>query len=189
MPLAEIAPPLVRPITLAQIKQHLRIDSNAEDEILTTYCDAATNYIEAYLSRFLINRTVRQYVDSMPDNYEIVLEADPVSAIHSVQFYDAQGNPEEVNVTSYRFCQYKNPPIISFDIQLPATAHCNGIEIDMVAGFGESGADLPQNIIRALLILIAHWYEYRGTNASGEMFGAIPDGIDKLLASSRRVYL
>jgi len=189
MPLAIISPPLVRPVTLDQIKQHIRIDNDTEDALLLNYCDAATDYIEANISKFLIKRVVRQFVDQMPEKHEILLNAEPVSAVSAVRIYDGEGNPQEILSSAYRFYQYESPPRLQFDSSLRSFSHCNGIEIDMVAGFGESGADLPQSITRALLVLIAHWYEYRGTNAPGEAFGTIPEGLDKLLAPVRRVSL
>jgi len=189
MPIAITTPPGAQPVTLEQIKQHLRLDTNDEDELLNSYCDAATEFIEAHISKFLIERNVRQFVDGISESKELLLEAEPVSEITLVRGYDVNGNPHDFSSDVYRFFQYESPPRLFFDKSNLNLQTANGIEIDMVAGYGESGTDIPQNIIRALLVLIAHWYEHRGTNAAGETYGTIPEGFDKLLAPVRRVSL
>ena len=189
MPIATITQPDVRPITLEQIKQHLRLDTSDEDGLLLSYCDAATEFIEGHISKFLIKRDVRQFVDKLPESKEVLLEAEPVSEITLVRGYDANGDPHDFSSSEYRFVQYESPPRLYFDGLNPHVQTANGIEIDMVAGFGESGTDVPQNITRALFVLIAHWYEHRGTRSAGEAYATIPDGFDKLLAPVRRISL
>lgn len=189
MPIAIITPPAVRPVTLEQIKQHLRLDTNDEDDLLNSYCDAATEFIESHISKFLIKRNVRQFVDEIPQSNELLLEAEPVSEVTLVRGYTVNGEPHDFSSNEYKFLQYDSPPRLSFEGTNSSSLSANGIEIDMVAGYGDSGTDIPQNVIRALFVLIAHWYEHRGTNAAGETFGTIPEGFDRLLAPVRRINL
>ncbi len=39
----------------------------------------------------------------------------------------------------------------------------NGVEIDFSAGYGEAGTDVPDLAQRAMLMLVAHWFEFRAS--------------------------
>ena len=44
----------------------------------------------------------------------------------------------------------------------------DGIEIDVVLGYGEAASDTPEPLRRAMLTLVAHWRENRGDEASDD---------------------
>ena len=70
--------------------------------------------------------------------------------------------------------------------QRPETARAvNGIEIDFTAGFGESGADVPDGLKRALLLHVAAMFELRGVLAPADQPGTVPAGYDRLVAPYR----
>jgi uncharacterized phiE125 gp8 family phage protein len=60
----------------------------------------------------------------------------------------------------------------------------NGIEIDFTAGFGEAGTDVPDLLRRAILALVAHWYEFRGVYDAGQPV-SYPAGYDRMISSYR----
>ena len=62
----------------------------------------------------------------------------------------------------------------------------NCIEIDFVAGHGDTPSDVPQPIRQALLLLIAHWYENREPVEIGATATTIPAGVSELLMPYRR---
>src|ERR1700722_1084879 len=51
-------PPAGEPTTVEAVKQHCRIDSNADDDLLAGYLTAARVVAEDYLSRALLTQTV-----------------------------------------------------------------------------------------------------------------------------------
>jgi uncharacterized phiE125 gp8 family phage protein len=61
----------------------------------------------------------------------------------------------------------------------------NGIGIRVTAGFGPQGADVPQPLRRAVLLLVAHVFAQRGEEAGG----GLPPGLGPLLAPYRMVRL
>ena len=65
----------------------------------------------------------------------------------------------------------------------------NGIEIDFSAGFGESGADVPDLLKRAILLLVAHWYEFRGAVSADQQPVSLPESYRQLIAGFREVRL
>lgn len=189
MPLAIISQPISKPVTLAQIKRHLRLDHDQDDEYLNELTDAATIHVEAVTSQFLISRVVRQYIETMPASRSISLEAWPIRSIQEVRGYDFDGNPNIILSQNYRLDSRIDPPALILNTNINFNAFCNGIEVDMEVGYGETGADIPSNITRAILVLIAHWYEFRGTLPAGDETALIPSGLNALLAPIKRVRL
>ena len=187
MPLAIISQPISKPVTLVQIKRHLRLDHNEDDEYLNELTDAATSHVEAITGHFLITRVVRQYIETMPASRSISLEVWPIRAIQEVRGYDFDGNANTILAENYRLDNRINPPALIMNTSVNFNAFCNGIEIDMEVGYGDNGIDVPSNITRAILVLIAHWYEFRGTLPAGDETGLVPDGIDALLAPIKKV--
>lgn len=187
MPLAIISSPISQPVSLTQIKRHLRLDHNNDDEYLNELTDAATAHVEAVTSQFLISRVVRQYIETMPASRSISLEAWPIKSIQEVRGYDFDGNANIILTENYRLDNRIDPPALVLNTNINFNAFCNGIEVDMEVGYGEAGVDVPSNITRAILVLIAHWYEFRGTLPAGGETGLIPEGLDILLAPIKKV--
>lgn len=64
--LEEYAQPAELPIDLPLLKQHLRITHNAEDSYLTFLISGATEIAERYMSRRIVSRGVRMWMDYLP---------------------------------------------------------------------------------------------------------------------------
>lgn len=64
--LEQLTAPAEMPTTLAKLKAHLRIGHTAEDDYLTDLIGVATDIVEQYLSRKLISRSVRMWMDFIP---------------------------------------------------------------------------------------------------------------------------
>ena len=62
----------------------------------------------------------------------------------------------------------------------------NGIEIDFIAGFGDAGPDVPDGLRRAILLLVAHWYEFRAAVGPQDQPVGYPPGYDRLIAGWRQ---
>lgn len=58
--------PVVEPVTLAEAKAHLRVDSEAEDDLILSLISAAREWVEVYLDRTLITTQWTMRLDSFP---------------------------------------------------------------------------------------------------------------------------
>ncbi|MEM7214845.1 MAG: head-tail connector protein [Pseudomonadota bacterium] len=189
MPLSVISQPAALPVTLVQLKQHLRIDHDTEDTFLLELASAATQHVESEVGQNLIERTLRQYLDALPANREIRLQAWPVKHIETVIGYGVDGTPVTVDPGHYSLSRSEDPAMLAFSDAPGVADFENGLEIDFVSGFGSTGLDIPSNIIRAILVLCAHWYENRGVYSSGLGIEIVPEGLQTLLKPARRVKL
>jgi uncharacterized phiE125 gp8 family phage protein len=111
-----------------------------------------------------------------------VLRRHPVREVISVTAYGADGEASLVDPGAYRLDAHGRPARLHFSA-VPAAP--NGIEIDFVAGFGEAGTDVPDLIKRAMLALVAHWYEFRASFSASDQPVSYPPGYERLLAPWR----
>lgn len=182
MTIAELLPPAAEPITLAEAKAHLRLDTNEEDGSLSGLIRTARLHLEAETGLCLIARLLRLYLDDWPVGNVIQIARGPVQSIEMATVYDALGVPVEVDVAGYRLDGAAQPARLILP-ERPATEQAlNGIEIDFKAGFGETGAEVPDTLKRALLLHVAAMFELRGIVALDAQPGAVPQGYDRLIA-------
>ncbi|NDA93971.1 MAG: hypothetical protein EBX90_11955, partial [Betaproteobacteria bacterium] len=59
-------PPATEPLSLEEVKEHLRIDSSAEDALLQMYIEAARKVCEHNTARALITQTWETTFDRFP---------------------------------------------------------------------------------------------------------------------------
>ena len=185
MTIAELMPPAVEPVTLAEVKAHLRLDTDDEDALLAALVRAAREHLEAETGLCLIVRLLRLYLDDWPEGRVIQIARGPVQAIEMLTVYDDFGVPVDVSTAGYVLDGAARPARLILP-ERPATGRAmNGIEIDFTAGFGESGADVPDTLKRALLLHVAVMFELRGVIAAEDQPGAVPEGYDRLVAPYR----
>ncbi len=186
MTYAQTNPPSAEPMTLAEIKTHLRLDSPEEDVLLTSLITTAREHLERETGLCLITQSWRLYLDRWPKDGIVRIEKSPVRVIDAVTVYEADGAAVEVSLEDHLLdgearparLWLKNPPAPGQSI--------NGIEIDFSAGFGEAGADVPDTLKRAMSIHIGHMFVFRGVISPDQQPAGIPDGYERLIAPYRR---
>ena len=182
MALFQTLTPEAEPVTLANAKQTLRLDHDSEDELLSGLIRAAREEVEASCGLALIEQGWRLTLDRVPRSGRVVLRRHPVRAVTAVTVYGADGEASLADPGTYRLDAHGRPARLHFSSQPSAP---NGIEIDFVAGFGEAGTDVPDLIKRAMLALVAHWYEFRAVYSAGDQPVSFPPGYERLLAPWR----
>jgi uncharacterized phiE125 gp8 family phage protein len=189
--LRQIAPPALEPVTLAEAKAHVRVDTPVEDTLLTGLIQTSRLQIEATLDLALIRQSWRLTIDAWSEGGALELPIGPVESITAVTVRDAAGGSTVIPPAHY-FCDAASrPPRLIFAAGAepkPGRAMA-GVEIELVAGFGPAPADVPAPLRHAILLLVAHWYEHREADASGIHLPALPAAIGALVAPFRKVRL
>jgi len=183
--------PAVRPLTLAEVKAHCRVDSVDDDLLLDGLIDAAVTMLDGHrgiLGRCLIEQTWELYYDEFPSG-DLQIPLGDVRAIESVEYVDmTSGLYVEWNVSNYETDLISQPswivPIIGWPSHMTTT---NAMRVTFVAGFGAAASDVPMAIRQAMLMLIGHWYENREATISGVTSMPVPFAVEALLAPFRRV--
>lgn len=173
MYLKQITPPQTEPVTLSEVKAHLRIDGSEEDELLSALITTAREMAEEYTRRAFITQTWELALDSASG--KVYLPRPPVQTIDEIML-----DGEMVAIENYLFL---GENVFCPKIPLYA-ANPGGLVIRYTSGYGDSAADVPLAIRQAILMLIAHLYEHRGDDAI-----EIPPTVKILLRPYRVVIL
>mgnify|MGYP000512996135 CR=1 FL=1 len=184
-----VTPPAGLPVTLAQVKAHLRIETDDDDDYLGELTALAVSHVEQATGVFLLTQTWRVYLDCLPAGAMVELPVRPISQIDVVTVYDVDGDPSVVAASDYQLDAVSEIPRLRFAAMPSPGIAMNGIEIDCICGFGDTGADVPDQLIRAILVLCAHWYEFRGSGLDAAGAGLEPEGFAKLIAPWKKVLL
>lgn len=156
--LKRLVPPLQAPVSLEQVKEHLKIETNAEDSLLNSLILAATEVIEGYLNRSLITQTWQLTYDQPPFESFIELSRAPIQSIEGVTSYDSSNQALLLEAEKYFL---NNERLILNDGEAwPSNLRCHdGLEVVYVAGYGANPEDVPEAIRQAILYQIGAFYE------------------------------
>ncbi|MDK9697792.1 MAG: head-tail connector protein [Siculibacillus sp.] len=169
-----IDPPAIEPVTLAEAKAHLRLTGSDDDDYVAAMITAARIQVESATRRVLIDQTWRIYRDDWPSDGHVAIPIAPVKSIAAVTVYDADGEPTELAPTDRLLDVASQPARLVFTGAAPHPGRAvNGIEIDVVAGYGPSGLEVPQPLRLAVMTLVARWYEDR----EGLAYGIVPSRV------------
>jgi uncharacterized phiE125 gp8 family phage protein len=184
MALQLLTPPVVEPVSLPEVKAHLRIDVADEDALLGSLIVTSRLQIEAALALALNSQSWRLTLDCWPLGGTVEIPIRPLQSANGIRVRDLAEMAVTVDPFAYAIDVASDIGRIA-----PRSGYWpqpgirqNGIEIDFVAGFGPAPADVPALIRQALLMLIAHWYENREPAAVGSPAARIPDDVSALLA-------
>jgi uncharacterized phiE125 gp8 family phage protein len=189
MALFKIAEPVLEPVTVAEARAWLRISHTSEDSLIGDLICAARQDVENQTGLSLINQQWRMTLDNWPAEDVIHLPRGPVTAILAVVVYAANGTPALVPPADYLLDNRHEPARLMFEKRASPGRRMNGIEIDFSAGFGATGANVPDMLNRAILLLVAHWYEFRGAFRASDQPVSYPDGYLPLMRPYRKVRL
>ncbi len=185
MTLIRTVEPSAEPVTLAEAKAHLRIDHAGDDELLEGLIRAARQEVERSAGLALIDQDWRLVLDRWPRSGRAIIAIHPIREILSVTVFGSEGEASLLDPAGYETDTLSRPARVHFNEMPAPTRTMNGIEIDFRAGFGEAGADVPDQLKRAILILVAHWYEFRSGFGPDDQPVSWPGGYDRLLAGYR----
>jgi uncharacterized phiE125 gp8 family phage protein len=177
--------PTVEPLTLIEAKHWLRVDHNDDDGLIISLIAAARERIEARTGRTLMAQLWRVVLDRWPADGRLALPIMPVLSVMSVRLLDANNNPASVASTLYSLEAGLEPAVlVVVNVPQPGRSR-NGIEIDVVAGYGIAAADCPQPLRQAMRLLVAQAYGLRGPERAPEEFMSSAKDIEALLAPYR----
>ena len=187
MATALITPPASLPVTLAKVKEFLKVENNDDDTLLDDLIKQAVSHIENLAQRKLISQEWRVYFDELPQNGILELPLSPVIAQAIVRYFDETGNEQILPATDFEIDPHSCPARVYVKSALCLGRELNGLEVDVQVGFGSSGNEVPGDIIRAIMLTIAHWYEFRGAVHPADQPLSNPAGLQNLLAPYAKV--
>ena len=185
MTLFRTVEPAGEPVTLADVKAHLRMAHDSEGALLQGLIRAAREDLERATGMALINQTWRLALDAWPSQGCALLSVHPVREVLSVTAFGTEGEASLVDPADYQLDTLSRPARLHFETRPEPLRIFNGIEIDFSAGYGEAGTDVPDLLKRAILLLVGHWYEFRAHFEPAEQPVSYPAAYDRIVASYR----
>ncbi|MCX2695990.1 head-tail connector protein [Ochrobactrum chromiisoli] len=181
-----VTPPVLEPVTVADARAFLRISTDSEDDILRRIIKTARELVKADTGLALIDQTWRLRVDRWPRSGRLALFKYPVKAVTAVVAYRCDGTAISMEPEEFMLQHGRRPQRV-YMAQYPDAQSFCGLEVDFIAGFGETGVEVPDALKQAILTLSAHLYENRAglDGATSEL----PPMVGQMVDSWRRISL
>ena len=195
MVIQEVTPPAVEPLSLAEIKRHVRVEWDFEDDdtYLRALIKAVRFFAENYTGAALVKRTYDYWLDYFPPGTALLLPRPPLSSVSTLAYTDYEGTVATMSLsTDYT---EDSPPALVSDPDLmvdtdstpgrlvlawgkvwPTTTlnPVNPIRIRFTAGYADdagSPADyrvnIPADLKHGMYLILADWYNQREDNSIG----------------------
>lgn len=166
--------PAVEPVSLTELKSHLRVDHNADDARLESLISMARQAVERDTGRSLITQTWVARLDQWPC-HAIDLMHPPVQSVTSITYIDGSGVTQTWSASEYSVDLYSQPGLIrpAYGCTWPTVrGDYRGITVTYVAGYGASGVSVPHELRQAVLLRCQMEYDGWNADALGTMRGA-----------------
>ena len=192
MGLKVINAPPVEPVTLDELKDHLKIINDYEDSILESLIKIAREVIEKETNRSFVQQTLLLTFNGWPV-FPIELRRPPLISISKIEYKTKEGDLQEWDPLNYIVDDLSFIPevYLSGEAVLPnyELYPTNNILVTYLAGYTSEGNDYTYNIPEiykhAIKLLAGEWYGIREEVVMGNKPSRIPDGIKRLLAFER----
>ena len=193
-----VTPPEVEPNDIDTVKRHCRVDSDYDDGLVAIYMTSARAWAESYLNRALIPQELLFSITSSPPptasplvpqslivfplnwpphiRKPINLPRSRVQELKSVM-YGMTGDLQPADPDDYILNLDVEPAQIMIRSPLVPMIPAHSAQFDYIAGYGDTGEDVPIEIRHAIMILTGHFFENRGDVD----FGDIPFAVINLL--------
>lgn len=172
----------ILPLTLIQLKSHLRIEHPDEDDYLNFLIEGATETVQNYIGRSLLHQVWQRtfsYEQKTPGRLRrlpilpilIPLSFPPLITIKTVK--GTNSNRKSREVSNYTLSYRGDSPFL--EVKEPFTR----IDVTYEAGYGERPDIIPADIRQAILQLASLCYQKRC---------AVPIGEEPIVASLLQPY-
>ena len=182
----DITKPTIEPVTLDELKAHMRIDDDNDDAGLETYIAAARRAVERRTRCRLMNQTVELVRDVFPEyRRDLNLLLGNVRSVDSVKYRDADGDETTMSTDDYVAVVDVSPAVVRTKRRVWPTVsedYPQSIRVRMTCGYTMT-ASVDRTIKIAVMMLAAHWYENREPVTFATAGKVLPIGIDSLLDS------
>ena len=173
MPPVIITQPTIEPITVAELKEHLRVETVEEDTLINGLLVAAREQVENWTRRALMTQTWEYYLDRFPSRNYIVLPFGNLQSVTSVKCKDCYGIESTLTVDTDYIVEKNGDNhgrlvlpyegIWPSDVLFPSKP----ITVKFVCGWATRDA-VPVKIKQAIKLICAERYENRGESVIGQ---------------------
>ncbi len=172
-------------LPVEDFKAHIRLGTGfgqetTQDEVLAGFLRAAISAIEARTGKILMLRRFSWTLNFWRDRDGQGLPVAPIVAIIRLSIIERSGTQTDVDASSFWLEQdSQRPRLRPAGTSLPTIPSGGSAIVEFDAGFGEDWQDMPSDLKQAVLLLAAHYYEYRNETSLSD--GCMPFGVTSLI--------
>lgn len=175
MPVVELSTIATEPVSVDEVKTHLRIDGTAEDSYIRDFLiPTARRQCEAFARKAFVSRSFREdFCGRDWPTYgrsgvgPVVLERAPLGQVTGVEYYASGSTTLSTWASSNYLVDTARVPggiYLAPGGTWPAvddTRH-NAVQVTYVAGHSSAAESVPADYRHAMLLWCAHLHEHRG---------------------------
>jgi uncharacterized phiE125 gp8 family phage protein len=183
-----VTPPAAEPVTLAEAKAHLRLESAEDDTYVSALIQAARQHVEEVCWRGVVTQTREAVLEGFPDCEAVELPGGNLGAVSSVVYVDVDGAEQTLATSAYEADTVSVPGrlVLAYGASWPSTrSQWNAVRVRYTVGW--EVADVPMPIRQAVLLLVGQMYEHRVPEITGTIVSGVSFAVDALLAPYRLV--
>jgi len=162
------------------MKEFLRVDHSDEDTTITALLDAALSHVQDYTNRHF--GTPAEAVFTLERWRPAALAYGPIKTVNTVRYTDTAGVSQTLGTDKWYIEQHPDDTCLIFFHDTPDLEEYNAQPITISASVG---GQVSNNVLHAMRMLVAHWYENRRGVVTGTMATTIPLGVYSLLNTER----
>lgn len=158
------AAPTEEPVTLADMKVHLRVTHDDDDAYIEALIGAARAVCEQKSGLCLITQTIDIVADEWPDDDDQTLPVHPIQSVTWLKYYDSANVQQTLSASVYHVTTYGPAARIALAYgQVWPVHYCrpDAVTLRVVAGYGASGDAVPLAIRQWIMLHAAALYEQR----------------------------
>ena len=188
------------PVSLGELKAHLRFENTAEDDLIADLGKAARQYAETVTGLQLIAATYTWKLDSFGQREGqswqrwgerfgyggkedfLVVPRPPLVSVQSITYADSLNADQTFDASYYAADTTSRPGriyLVPYNIWPVTFARANAISIAFTAGYATAAA-VPSSIKTAIKMLASHWFETRRA-VSDKPYSTVPMAVESLL--------
>lgn len=167
-----VTPAAMFPLTVAQVKNYLKIDpaTTADDNLILASIIGAMERCQKYTSHILIATTLREYFDKFPEGDTLLLGLAPLVTLSSLKYIDTSGATIIIPSTNYTVDEISTPGRVmlknGFSWPTDGGQFPNRVIAEYVVGYANDLV-VPGAFRAAMLFFISAFYR---TDQVNELF-------------------
>ena len=176
-------------LPVARLRDHLRmgsgfVEDGLQDGLLGGFLRAAMAAVEVRTGKALLVRDFLLSLHRWRDVTGQMVPIAPVRMVAQVTLVDAFGAAVVVDAARYGLVADGDAPrLVPMGGCLPSIPEHGSAEVRFQAGMAVVFGDLPADLAQAVMLLAAHYYDYRDETALGQR--CMPFGVTSLIARYR----
>lgn len=193
--LAIVTAPGGEPVTLTELKAHLRVTETAEETLITEMGKAARRRLEQETGLALVSTVFDWTVDGWPELGPLYVPVGPLTAVASVKYYDTSNVLQtwasanyEADLPGRETLRYGRIAPVEGVTWPSFKQRLNAVVVRLTAGYPDDGgspadygANVPETLKVALKMMVEHWYDHRGEVAHAQTMQEVPLGVRALI--------